>query len=166
MQPAALSGDSLEDNFQLEDQIHGDSLEDNCLQDGENLQKETPEGSNTKKAKKAKKPKKEAPKITYESLGFQFAELEYKTNSNSYSQLLHKIYLTKPKPLVIKSHSKVKVIIVCANALRVLQVVAELKSKSADIRVIKLFARHLKIADQVAALAGQCFHVAVGYFFL
>jgi hypothetical protein len=56
------------------------------------------------KGKKAKPIKQFKSRHTYEELGFEFAELPLKERIPNYNELLSKLYLTKPKPLIVKRY--------------------------------------------------------------
>lgn len=87
-------------------------------------------------------------KLTFEDLGMEIAELP-DLHQNTFTVLLDKLYVDAPKPLYVKSHTKVKVLIVSSSALRCLEIIKELKTTMPNVRVAKLFARHMKVQEQI-----------------
>ncbi len=90
-------------------------------------------------------------KLTFDDLGMEIAELP-DLHQNTFTVLLDKLYVNAPKPLYVKSHTKVKVLIVSSSALRCLEIIKELKSTMPNVRVAKLFARHMKVKEQIEVL--------------
>ena len=70
------------------------------------------------------------------------------------------MYQDAPKPLYVKSHTKIKVLVVCSSALRCLEVFKELVHSK--IKIAKLFAKHKKVDQQVQELLQTPFLVGVG----
>jgi hypothetical protein len=108
-----------------------------------------------------KKKKSFVSRHSLQDLGFSFAELPSRERIPTYSKLLDKIYLSSPKPLIVKSHTKIKVLVVCQSALRVLEIVKDLKT-TPNLKVAKLFARHIKVPEQLLQLKNDTYHVGVG----
>jgi protein CMS1 len=67
-----------------------------------------------------------------------------------------------PKPLYVKTHTKIKVLILCSNAIRCLQVIKELRKSMPNIMVAKVFAKHMKITDQIEELKARPYLIGVG----
>lgn len=96
--------------------------------------------------------------LTFDDLGIDAIQ----SQAVNYTQLLDDCYEKQPKPLYVKTHTKVKVLIVCANALRCLEVIKELRSSMPKVMVAKLFSKHMKVAEQVDMLHNTSFLVGVG----
>jgi hypothetical protein len=110
------------------------------------------------KGKKAKEPKlndrignSKRKKLTFEDLGMEIQELP-DLHQNTFTVLMDKLYDSAPKPLFVKSHTKVKVLIVSSSALRCLEIIRELKTTMPNVRVAKLFARHMKVNEQIEVI--------------
>jgi hypothetical protein len=87
-------------------------------------------------------------KLTFDDLAIPLSPLPL-LHSHTYTCLLDTLYSSAPKPLYVKSHTNVKVLIVCSSALRCLEVLRDLKKGMSNVRVAKLFARHMKVAEQI-----------------
>lgn len=138
-----MSADSLENDFLVENVLLSDA--------------EVEQEDEAQVEKVSKSSKKRNSALTFEDLGIDATE----STQNSLIPLLDELYNDKPKPLVVKSHTKVKVLIVCSAALRCLELIKELKSVP-NLKVAKLFAKHMKIQDQIRALKKSPFLLAVG----
>ncbi|KAJ3347575.1 hypothetical protein HDU91_006742 [Kappamyces sp. JEL0680] len=118
--------------------------------------------------KKPAKPKKEfvgnskRQKLHFEDLGIDLQDLPSGLHERTWTALIDKLYESAPKPLYVKSHTKIKVLIVCSNALRCLEIIKELRASMPKIMVAKLFARHLKVSEQIELLKKTPFLVGVG----
>ena len=162
--------DSLEENFELEDVLLSDAESERGQNDSapfvqlnssQSTQVEAAPDQKVSrklesKAKKSKKPKSMT-NLTAEDLGINAESRSEKT----FIELLDNLYADQPKPLVVKSHAKVKVLIVCSGALRCLEVIKNLKSVP-QLKVAKLFAKHMKMEEQIRALKKTPFLIAVG----
>lgn len=58
--------------------------------------------------------------------------------------------------------SSVPILIVCSSALRTIDVIKQLTTFKGDAKVIKLFAKHIKVEDQVKVLQKGITHIGVG----
>ena len=142
-----MSADSLEDNFVIEDVLVSDVESDDSVQQEQKQKIE----------EKEPKKKNRYTALRAEDLGIE--AIEY--SENSFITLLDKLYEEKDQPLFVKSHSKVKVLIVCSAALRCLEIIKELKSVP-KLKIAKLFAKHMKVEEQIRALKKSPFLLAVG----
>jgi hypothetical protein len=97
--------------------------------------------------------------ISFADLGIELDELE--CADSSIVTFLDKLYLHQPKPLFVKTHTKVKVLIACSSALRALEIIKDLKGMN-NVKVCKLFAKHMKIKDQIKSLKESNFLIGVG----
>ncbi|KAJ3253744.1 cms1 ribosomal small subunit [Boothiomyces macroporosus] len=155
------SADSLDDDFYVEDINDTNPVSDGEGKDDSDV-KESAETKSTKtkekKDKKKKKPKAERPHMSFESLGVEISP-NPELDDPSISKLIDQLYLDAPKPLYVKSHTKLKVLIISSSALRCLEIFKQVREKA---KTIKLFARHLKINDQIESLKKEPFLVGVG----
>lgn len=142
-----MSADSLEDDFGILEPIKDIS---------EPIAKTVSTKQKVQKTPKAPK----NPSDLLANLGFALTELP-PFEMKDYSYLLSKLYQEMPKPLIVKSHTKIKVLIVCSSALRTLEIIKDLK-QTRNLAVAKLFARHLKLPEQLEMLKSQTWHVGVG----
>ncbi|XP_062861888.1 protein CMSS1 [Trichomycterus rosablanca] len=58
--------------------------------------------------------------------------------------------------------SSVLLLIVCGSALRTIQLIKQLTTFKGEAKVLKLFAKHIKIEDQIKLLSKSVSHVGVG----
>ncbi|XP_030438954.1 protein CMSS1 isoform X2 [Gopherus evgoodei] len=61
-----------------------------------------------------------------------------------------------------KEKSSVLMLIICSSALRCLELIKSLTAFKGDCRVIKLFAKHIKIKEQLNMLENRVIHLGVG----
>jgi hypothetical protein len=156
-----MSADDLDANFVFETVL--DSEEElEVRSEGSNAEDVQVEAVQSAEAAKPKpKPKKsKLDQVGPESIGIEVLETP-ELYESTYPVLLDKLYQDQPKPLVVKSHTKIKVLIVCSSALRCLEVIRELKSIP-NLKVAKLFSKHMKITEQIEALKKTSYLVGVG----
>ncbi|NXY83472.1 CMS1 protein, partial [Alcedo cyanopectus] len=58
--------------------------------------------------------------------------------------------------------SSVVMLVLCSSALRCLQLIRSMTAFKGDCRVLKLFAKHIKIKEQMTMLEKGVFHIGVG----
>jgi hypothetical protein len=163
-----MSADDLDANFVLEEELvesgdekevirsSADDLTENYI-----AEENSPKRSKDSKVQPAKQPKKSKIKgIDPSDLAIDVLEVPELFN-HSYVELLDKLYENQEKPLYVKSHTKVKVLIVCSSALRCIEVMRELKAIP-NLRIAKLFSKHMKINEQIDSLKSIPFLVGVG----
>ncbi|KAI8912717.1 hypothetical protein EDD86DRAFT_245590 [Gorgonomyces haynaldii] len=107
--------------------------------------------------KQKQKQKKERKRVSLDELGFTVSELP--ETDRKYSNLVHQLFQSREKPLVVKTHTKIKVLIVCAGALRAIEIIKQLKEGSQKLQICKLFARHLKVQEQIQMLKESTFQI-------
>jgi hypothetical protein len=146
--------ESLENDYLVEQVSDNDSVATKTSQTKNHVTTTQPPDQNNKR-------KKLVSRHNLDNLGFHFALLPSRERIPTYSLLLSKLYLEGYKPLIVKNHTKIKVLVVCASALRVLEVVKDLKTTE-NLKVAKLFARHIKLPEQLLQLKNDTFHVGVG----
>jgi hypothetical protein len=145
--------ETIEDEVELEDEeLESSGVDAGKLND--NLVKES--ANQTKKPEKKSKIKGISPL----DIGIEVVENPELLQDN-YLGLLDQLYKDQPKPLVVKSHTKVKVLIVCSSALRCLEIIRELKNMP-KLKIAKLFSKHMKINEQIEMLKTASYLVGVG----
>ncbi|KAJ3317166.1 cms1 ribosomal small subunit [Boothiomyces sp. JEL0866] len=158
------SADSLDDDFYVEDindntqQILPEEESDKEIKEKTEKKEDSNKKKDSKDKKKKKKPKAERPHMSFESLGVEVST-NPELDTPNISKLIDQLYMDSPKPLYVKSHTKLKVLIISSSALRCLEIYKEVREKA---KTIKLFARHLKINDQIESLKKEPFLIGVG----
>lgn len=71
----------------------------------------------------------------------------------AYKKLLHSDDTPRGSPTVL---------IICASALRATQIIKSISAKIIRCKIAKLFAKHIKISEQVEMLAADSFPIAIG----
>uniref|UniRef100_A0A8C4U470 Cms1 ribosomal small subunit homolog n=1 Tax=Falco tinnunculus TaxID=100819 RepID=A0A8C4U470_FALTI len=61
-----------------------------------------------------------------------------------------------------KEKKSVVMLVICSSALRSLELIKSMTAFKGDCRVLKLFAKHIKIKEQVTMLEKGVFHIGVG----
>ncbi|XP_068816493.1 protein CMSS1 isoform X7 [Struthio camelus] len=64
-----------------------------------------------------------------------------------------------------KNHKETKsvvMLVICSSALRSLELIKSMTAFKGDCRVLKLFAKHIKIKEQITMLEKGIFHIGVG----
>ncbi|KAJ2994475.1 cms1 ribosomal small subunit [Globomyces sp. JEL0801] len=129
-----------------------------------------PKKKKQKKVKPATVGNSKRKQVTFEDLGnllqCNWLDIDIdptpELHEKSYSVLLGKdVYENADKPLYVKSHTKIKVLIICSSALRCLEIIKELR-QTPRVLVAKLFAKHMKLNEQIQSLKNQPFLVGVG----
>ncbi|KAI8898358.1 U3-containing 90S pre-ribosomal complex subunit-domain containing protein [Globomyces pollinis-pini] len=117
-----------------------------------------PKKKKQKKVKPATVGNSKRKQVTFEDLDIDIDPTP-ELHEKSYSVLL--VYENADKPLYVKSHTKIKVLIICSSALRCLEIIKELR-QTPRVLVAKLFAKHMKLNEQIQSLKSQPFLVGVG----
>ncbi|NXX89031.1 CMS1 protein, partial [Centropus bengalensis] len=61
-----------------------------------------------------------------------------------------------------KEKKSVVILVICSSALRSLELIKSMTAFKGDCRVLKLFAKHIKIKEQINLLENSLFHIGVG----
>jgi hypothetical protein len=146
------SADSLEDDFLIDDIVTNEFTEE--TKELEIIQKKTkkPESGNYVGNSKRKR-------LGFDDLGIDIEPLP-KMNDKTWISLIDALYVDSEKPLFVKTHSKIKILVACSSALRCLDVFKELLNSK--IKIAKLFAKHKKIEEQISDLKSVPYLIGVG----
>jgi hypothetical protein len=149
---AMTSADALDDNFLLEPLHFTDQQPNKESLIGNSNSRPKPTKNDTETIGNSKRKR-----TNFDDLGIDIDTCNY---DGTIVNLMDKLYQDQPKPLYVKSHSKLKVLIVCSSALRCLELIRQLKQM--NMKIAKLFAKHFKVSDQVKSLRDYPYLVGVG----